>query len=127
MLVLRRLPDRLAVVRLPPDARLPEWVGPDDAGFLSVTRTADELSVVCAESRVPDGAVSERGWGAFSVRGPLDFGLTGVLASIATPLAEAGIPVFVISTYDTDHVLVRCADMDRAADRLRRAGHVLEG
>lgn len=127
MPVLRRLDVRLAVARLPPDARLPEWAGMDEAGFVSVTRTADELSVVCAESRVPSGAVAERGWGAFSVRGPLDFGLTGVLASIATPLAEAGIPVFVISTYDTDHLLVRWPDMDRAADRLRGAGHLLEG
>ncbi len=123
MLVLRRLEVRLAVARLPADARLPEWAALDEPGFVSVTRTADELSVVCAESRVPAGAVAERGWGAFSVRGPLDFGLTGVLASIATPLAEAGIPVFVISTHDTDHVLVRSSDMDRAADRLRDAGH----
>ena len=127
MPVLLRLDVRLAVARLPADARLPEWAALDEPGFVSVTRTADELSVVCAESRVPGDVVAERGWGAFSVRGPLDFALTGVLASIARPLAEAGIPVFVISTHDTDHVLGRSADMDRAALRLREAGHVVEG
>lgn len=116
-------PTALAVCRLPPVAPVPGWAAGDGGGFLSVTRTGRELSVVCAEDLVPPGVTAERGWRAFEVEGPLDFGLTGVLASIAGPLADAGVPVFVISTYDTDHVLVRRHDVSLASDRLRAAGH----
>ena len=103
---LRVLPGALAIARLDPDDPPPAWAAPDGA-FHAVVRTAGELSVVCADDAVPDGVRAERGFRALQVAGPLDFGLTGVLAALAVPLAEAGVPIFAIATYDTAHVLVR--------------------
>lgn len=120
-LTLEILPEELAVCRLPADATLPSWA---QAGSLfALTRTPDELSVVCAASDVPDGVDAVNGWRAFRVRGPLPFHLTGILASLARPLAEAGIPLFALSTYDTDYVLVQGRQLDAALDALRQAGH----
>jgi hypothetical protein len=81
------------------------------------------LSIVCGEACVPDEARAERGFRAFQVAGPLEFSLTGVLSSLLDPLAGASIPVFVLSTYDTDYVLVREADRRRSLVALRQAGH----
>ena len=119
-LTLTLLPDRLAVCRLAPDAALPPWLA-WDGGLISLTRTADELSIVCAEERVPGDVQAERGWRAFKVLGPLDFALTGILAGLAAPLAEAGISLFALSTYDTDYILVRAADLERALAALRQS------
>ena len=124
LLELRVLPDRLAVCRLPAGAEPPEWSR--SGGLTSVTLTAEETSVVCAESVVPDGVVAERGWRALQVAGPLDFGLTGVLAAIAAPLAEAGVSIFALSTYDTDYVLVRDEALKDALGGLLAAGHRVE-
>lgn len=110
----------LAVCRLPADASV---TVPATSGFWSMTRTDRELSVVCPVAAAPEGAVVEAGWVAYVVEGPLDFGLTGILASIANPLAEAGVPIFAVSTYDTDYVLVRTEQSTRTAEALRAAGH----
>jgi len=118
------LPGAYAICRWPAGEALPDWVSQD--GFVSVTRTPTELSAVCAAEAVPAGTVCEGPWRIFAVRGPLDFGLTGVMASMASPLAEAGVSLFAVSTYDTDYVLVRAGDLDRAAQALRRAGHRVE-
>ena len=120
-LVLDRLDGTLAVCRLGADAPLADWMwtGP----VASVTRTEAELSVVCAESAVPEGVRAEGGWRALRVRGPLVFDLTGILASLTAPLAEAGLPIFSLSTFDTDVVLVRETDLDAAAAALREVGH----
>ena len=99
---------------------LPEWA---TTAFSSVTRTASELSIVCPEERVPPELPAERGRRAFVVRGPLDFSLTGVLASIASPLAAAGVSIFALSTYDTDYVLVREGQLEAAVALLAAAGH----
>jgi uncharacterized protein len=115
---LRVLEGRYAICRLPADAEVP-------ARFFSVTRTADELSVVCAEDAAPAGARCEGGWRVLQVAGPLEFSLTGVLAGIAAPLAEAGVSIFAISTFDTDYVLVKEEKLAQAIDALRRAGHLL--
>ncbi|MGI8778619.1 MAG: ACT domain-containing protein [Solirubrobacteraceae bacterium] len=120
---LRVLGGELAVSRLPADAPWPELLTDTAGGLLSITRTAEELSIVCSASNAPPGATVERGWRALMVRGPLDFGLTGILASLAQPLAAAGIPIFAISTYDTDYVLVRGAALDAAVESLTGAGH----
>ena len=113
----------LAVCRLPADAPVPSWaLGPP---FSSVTRTPDELSVVCAADGVPTGVLASRPWRALRVDGPLDLALVGVLAALAGPLAEAGVSVFPIATYDTDWILVREADAERACAALERAGHVV--
>jgi len=123
------LPDMYAICRLEASAALPAWalgfVG--SAGLLSITRTDDELSIVCPEANMPDGALagihSSRGWRCLRVAGPLDFALVGVLASLAGPLATVGISIFAISTYDTDYLLVREGDLPAAIQALQTAGH----
>ena len=93
-------------------------------GFVSWTRTADELSLVVEEAHVPTGAEAvEAGWHRFSVVGPLDFSLVGVLSHLSGVLAEAGISLFVISTYDTDIVLVRSRERPGTTEALEAAGY----
>lgn len=100
---------------------MPAWAWTGEPA--SVTRTRDELSVVCRADAVPDGVRAVAGWRCLKVQGPLDFGLTGILAALTAPLAAAGIPVFAVSTYDTDYLLVKADQLDRAAEALRGAGH----
>lgn len=119
---LRTLPDSYAVVRLQPGSELPDWV--DQGPFRSVTRTDHEVSVVCRDHDVPDGESVDRGWTVLEVMGPLDFSLAGVVASLVQPLADAELPIFVISTFESDYVLIRSSDLGRAADILEDAGHV---
>jgi hypothetical protein len=121
-MTLKVLDGKFAICRLDPDAPLPAWVG--SGPFVSITRTADELSVVCPEEAVPEGVQCERGWRCLVVSGTLDFALVGVLASLLVPLANAGVSVFAISTFDTDFLLVKQSDVERAAEALLRAGHV---
>ncbi|WP_199231691.1 ACT domain-containing protein [Azospirillum sp. TSO35-2] len=116
-LTLSVLPDRLAVAQLPPGSGLPAWLDWSDP-LVGATRSGDELSILCPEDRVPADVKAERGWRAFKVEGTLDFSLFGILARIAVPLAQAHVPIFAISTYNTDYVLVRADDLDKAADVL---------
>jgi hypothetical protein len=95
--------------------------------FFSVTRTPAELSAVCDVAVVPSGVKAEGPWRVLAVRGPLDFNITGVLAALAAPLATAGISIFAVSTYDTDYLLVRDGELDRAVRALREAGHTISG
>lgn len=119
---LRLLPGRYAVCRLAPDAPLPAWVFHTEAAVYSLTRTPDELSVVCAEDDVPPSVERcERGWRMLLVKGPIAFEEIGVLAALVTPLAEAQVSVFAISTYDTDALMVRESQLDRALEALGRA------
>jgi hypothetical protein len=118
---LRVLDGEYAVWKLPPGAAFPDLA--EDDGLQSVTRTAAELSVVARADQAPAGIPVERGWSALEVAGPLAFELTGVLAAIASPLAEAAVPIFVVSTFDTDYVLVRTAHLDRAVGALEAVGH----
>ncbi len=115
------LPGRFAVCRLEPSSPLPEWV--PKQGFVSLTHTCDELSVACDESYVPNGVKAQSGWVVLSLHGPFEFSEIGVLASLATPLPDAGIGIFVISTYDTDHLLVAEENLGRAIAALTVAGH----
>ena len=118
-------PERLAICRFPSSQPPPAWVIHSEAAFFSITRTPDELSVVCAEDDLPPSVTgAEAGWRAFSLEGPIPFNEVGVLAGIVAPLSAAGIPVFALSTYDTDYVLVREADLARAIERLRGAFEV---
>ncbi|MDX1620452.1 MAG: ACT domain-containing protein [Nitriliruptorales bacterium] len=94
---------------------------------MSVTRTQAELSVVVPEVALPEGVEAERGWRLLKVRGPLEFSLTGVLSSLLQPLADADVPVFAISTYDTDWLLVRGDRLPAALEALRRVGHTAHG
>jgi hypothetical protein len=112
------LPGRFAVARLDAHAALPD--APAATVLWSATRTRDELSLVCEESMVPAGARAEHGWRAFALEGPIPFEQTGVIAGLTAPLAAAGIPVFVLSTFDTDYLLVREAHVERTRDVLVR-------
>ena len=115
-----------AVVRLPPGEAMPHWsLSPTE--FTSITRTSDELSIVCPASMVPDGQRAERDWTLLKLHGPFPFDQVGVLASFATPLAEAKISIFALSTFDTDYILVKASKLDLACRVLVLAGHELVG
>ncbi|MBV8224994.1 MAG: ACT domain-containing protein [Verrucomicrobia bacterium] len=120
------LAERLAVCRLDAGAPIPDWAGGES--FLSITRTRDELSVICEEHFVPSGVYASRGWRGFKIVGPLDLDLVGILVSVAVPLAQSNIGVLPVGTYDTDYVLVRDRQLNDAIKALRFAGFdVVEG
>ncbi len=119
------LDETFAVCHLDAEAEFPAWAARSE--FLSVTRTVNELSVVCAEECVPEDVKCQRDWRALKMEGPLDLSLVGVLAGMLAPLDEAGVPVFVISTHDTDYVLVRSGQLEAAVAALREAGHEFHG
>jgi hypothetical protein len=116
------LPAQFAVCRLEPAAPIPDWAMSGE-GFCSLTCTAGELSIVCAEDAVPSGVRCEREWRVFRIEGPFDFSAVGILVSAAAPLAEAGVPIFAISTFDTDYLLVKEQNVGRAASALEAVGH----
>src|SRR5438093_11466986 len=116
-LTLTVLADQFAVCKLTPEAPIPAWA--ITGAFSSITRTADELSIVCRQDAVPEGAVCERGWRCLRVAGTIPFSAVGVLASLTAPLAEAGISLFAVSTFDTDYLLVKEKDLEAALDALR--------
>lgn len=118
----RRLADTFAVCRLPPDASAPQCTA---AEFASITRTAEELSIVCPIDQAPTGANCESPWTCFKLEGPFHFSLTGVLASFLDPLAMRGIPIFAVSTFDTDYILVKEEHAATALQTLIEAGHTL--
>ncbi len=120
-LTLRVYPHQLAICRLPADSRLPEFASTES--FFSITRTPDELSLVCEMEYVPAVTDYVGPWACLSVEGVLDFSLTGILASLAEPLAANGISIFAISTFNTDYILVREGDLTIAIEVLREAGH----
>ncbi len=117
----RKLPGSFAICRLPPDAPAP----PSAAPFTSITRTADELSIVCPAENAPLSAICEGPWTCFKLQGPFPFSLTGVLASFIGPLAERGVPIFAVATFDTDYILVKEELAAKALNILLDAGHEL--
>ena len=123
-LTLTILPGALAICRLSKDAQVPDWARAGD--FCSITRAPEELSIVCPQANVSDETKCETGWRCLGVKGPLDFSLTGVVASLAEPLAQAGISIFVVSTYDTDYLLVKEENLERAVAILCEQGHRIE-
>lgn len=121
------VPGTYAVCRMPASAALPAWAA---KAFVSITRTADELSIVCEERRIPADADGiefqlERGWVLLKLHGPFPLDAIGVLASVTKPLAEAAISLFALSTFDTDYVLVKRAHAKQAIAALTLAGHKL--
>jgi hypothetical protein len=124
MLQLRIFDETFAIARLGADAAVPPWVGGND--LLAVVRTRNELSIMCRDDAVPSTLTEvQRGFKCFAVVGTLDFAMVGVIADLAKPLADAGIPIFGISTYDTDHILVRADRLDDARTALTAAGHTV--
>ncbi len=116
------LPGRFAVCRLPADAAIPDWL--DGLGFESVTRTGDELSVVAQASKAPPDVRAEHDFAGFRISGTLDFSQIGVLREVAGILAEAGISVLAVSTFDTDYFFVPGVDIERSRAALGAASHV---
>ncbi len=123
------IPGSFAVCRLDPCDQVPGWAsgtgdGDGDSALLCITRTDRELSIVAPSTAVPDGVRAERGWVALRVAGTLDFGLVGVLSVLTGALASAGVPVFVVSTYESDIVLVKSVDAQRAVEALASVADV---
>ncbi|MBZ9752312.1 ACT domain-containing protein [Deinococcus sp. HMF7604] len=112
-----------AVSQLPGASPLPLWATQGEVWC--VVGAPDELSVVCAADAVPAGVTTQPGWRALKLAGPFDFSLTGILASVLNPLRDADVGIFALSTFNTDYVLVAGADLGRAVDALRAAGHVV--
>jgi hypothetical protein len=115
------LEDKLSVCQLGPSVGIPTWA--QQGKFYSISRTEDELSIVCSQDNVPDGIKCDSNWRALKVEGPLDFSLIGILASLANTLANVEISIFAISTYDTDYLLVKEDKLERAIEALQEAGH----
>ena len=120
-LTLSLLPQKYAVCQLHPNGHIPTWALIGD--FVSLTRTDHELSVVCMQENVPDEIQAERNWRCICVQGAFDFSVVGVHTSLAVPLAEANISVLAIATYETDYVLIKDNDLQKAVDVLKKAGH----
>lgn len=123
-LTLSLFTDEYAVCKLEPEHDIPGWVIRD--GFWSVTKTRNELSIVCPEDQVPEDVKAESGWRILEVEGPLDFSMTGVLNCLTKPLADLKISVFVLSTYLTDYLLVHGKDLKQAMEVLQAHGHKID-
>jgi uncharacterized protein len=117
------VPGTFGVYRLDGEAPIPNWAS--GSAFLSITRTRDELSIVCAEHAASASIRSERGWALLQLQGPFSFDTVGILAAFSAPLAEAAISILAIGTFDTDYVLVKKANLDDALRALEGAGHEL--
>lgn len=120
---LKRLDGAYAISQLAPDAPLPDWL--EGEGFVSVTRTDEEVSIVCRQERVPAGVRADPDWLAFQLIGPFAFDETGIVLSVIRPLSENAIGVFVLSTFNGDLLLVKQADQAKAESLLTQAGHQL--
>ena len=118
------LPEILSICRLDKDAAIPAWALA--SRFFSLTKTAEELSVVAPQAQVPEGVKRDAGWRCLKVEGPLDLSATGVLASLTGPLAEEGISVFAVSTYDTDYLMVKQKNLKKAVLVLSRNGYQIQ-
>jgi hypothetical protein len=119
----RLLPGAYAVIRLSADAAVPGWATKGD--FTSISRTADELSIVCAANNIPGDVDPGPRWACFKLEGPFPFSQTGVLLSFIEPLSNNGVPIFAISTFETDYVLVQEDYIGHALAMLQQAGHDL--
>jgi uncharacterized protein len=117
------LPSIYAILRLPPDAHLPDWA--TKGALTSITRTADELSIVCPPENIPKEIAPGPRWICFKLEGPFPFSQTGILLSFIEPLSNNGVPIFAISTYDTDYVLIPQEHIERAIALLEKVGHEL--
>lgn len=120
-LELTLLPQQFAIARLAVDTPIPEWA--TKGAFFSVSSTEDELSVVTEAVNVPADVKFQAGWRILKVQGPFVLSEIGVLASLASPIAEAGVSLFAISTFDTDYLLISADQLEKASSALERAGH----
>lgn len=122
-LTLKVLPDTFAICRFNNTASIPDWVYKGE--FYSITRTEDELSIVCSQENVNQADKVEKGWKVLKVAGPLDFSLVGIIANLSVILAKGEVSVFVISTFDTDYILIKEENLEKAKELLSQAGHIV--
>ena len=120
---LKRLTGIYSVCRLDPSAPIPAWA--DGEGFVSISRSDDELSIVCRAERAPDEVKQDSGWACYKFVGPFAFDETGIVSSVIGPLSDASIGIFVVSTFDGDHILIKQVDIARAEPVLSASGHIL--
>jgi uncharacterized protein len=120
---LRQHPGRYVISKLDNAAHIPPWA--DGDGFVSISRTPNELSIVCPADRVPEEIDASRAWACFELLGPFAFDETGIALSVIEPLSEDGIGVFLVATFDTDYLLVQEKDLAAAKQALTAAGHTL--
>jgi hypothetical protein len=123
-LKLTLLPDLFAISKLQSEENIPPWA--TQGSFFSITRTSDELSIVTLQVLVPANVSSDKGWSAFKVHGPFDFSEVGVVNSLTSPLAQAGISIFAISTFDTDYLMVKEGKVAEAVEVLSKADHTVQ-
>ena len=116
-LTLSILPEKLGICHLDKNTPIPSWAL-EGASFISIGKTRNELSIICPQDKIPGGVMFEKDWRAFKIEGPLGFTATGIVSSISTPLAKAGISIMYISTYETDHVLVEEHNLEKAEEIL---------
>jgi len=121
----RKIAGSFGICQLPPDARTPPWA--DGPGFTAQVRSDDELTLICREDRIPLGQKSELGWACFRSIGPFAFDEAGVVASLISPISAAGIGVFVVCTFDGEHILCPEADFEKVAALLQNLGHDFDG
>jgi hypothetical protein len=115
------LKNSFTICRLDKNATIPTWAYTGE--FFSITRTPDELSIVCPQAAVPDGTNCETGWRCLKVESPFEFDLAGAISSIVAPLVEAEVDLFVVATQDSDYLMVKETDLERTVLVLSRAGH----
>lgn len=118
-IILQILPEHMAVCKLSPQSTLPTWLNTAENTFFSITKTNDELSVVCDQSIVPENIQAQKNWRMFKIKGQMEFELVGILRQVLNPLAENGIGIFAMSTYDTDYILVQEKDFENAVKTLK--------
>ncbi|MDD2696970.1 MAG: ACT domain-containing protein [Candidatus Pacebacteria bacterium] len=118
------LPEKLGICHFAKNTPIPEWA--KDLSFCSITRTSDELSIVCPQDKIPGGVLFEKDWRAFKLEGDVELSSVGVIASLAAPLAEAGISIFNVSTYETNYVLVEDKNLDKAKKALSGSCEIKE-
>ena len=115
-LTLSVLPEKLAICHFDKNTPIPDWA--KNTSFCSITRTADELSIIAPQDKIPGGVMAEREWRAFKIQGPLGFTMTGIVSSLSKPLADAGISIFYVDTYETSYVLMEDKNLEKAKDIL---------
>lgn len=118
------LNDTFAICRFPKNFTIPEWA--HKGRFYSLTQTDDELSIVCSQENIGEADKVDKGWKALKVEGPLDLSLIGIIADLSSILANGGIGIFTVSTYDTDYILVKEENLEKAIDLLTKAGHTVK-
>ncbi|MBZ5532260.1 MAG: ACT domain-containing protein [Acidobacteriia bacterium] len=119
------IPGRFAICQLPAGSAVPAWATATPGAFASVTATLEELSIVCEESAAPEGIKSQKGFVCLQLEGPFPLDSVGILREFLEPLSAAGVPIFAISTFNTDFVLVPEAKKALALNALQQAGHDL--